>query len=78
MKLIFIHFGQPPSHLSANILDVCNRFPNIKVVLISDFSLVGMESFQNYSEKYLDISAYFDFLDPGQPYQLVSERASGS
>jgi hypothetical protein len=62
MKLVFVHFGQPPSHLSANILDVCNRFPQIKVVLISDFSLDGMQSFQNYSEKYLNISSHLDFF----------------
>jgi hypothetical protein len=62
MKLVFVHFGQPPSHLSANIVDVCRRFPQIKVVLISDFSLDGMESFQNYSEKYMDISKYLDFF----------------
>ena len=62
MKLVFVHFGLLPSHLSANILDVCRRFPHIEVVLISDFSVDGMESYQNYSQKYLDISNYLDFF----------------
>lgn len=62
MILVFIHFGQPPSHLSANLVDICNRFPHLNVVLISDFSLAGMSSFKNYSEKILDITDYVNFF----------------
>jgi hypothetical protein len=60
--LVFIHFGHPPSHLSANIVDVCTRFPHLKVVLISDFSLPGMDSLQNYSEKYFNVADYMNFF----------------
>ena len=62
MKLVFVHFGQPPSHLSANILDVCNRFPHIDVVLISDFSVDGMESHQNFSQKYFVFGGVINLL----------------
>lgn len=62
MKLVFVHFGKLPSHLSANVRDVCRRFPHIEVILISDFSVEGMDSYENYSEKYLDISNHLDFF----------------
>jgi len=71
MKLVFIHFGEPPSHLVANILDVCQRFPDKEVVLVADFSIKELILLRNYSEEFVDTSRVLNFFQGSSSLPLA-------
>lgn len=63
MKLVFVHFGEPPPHLVKNIIDVCQKFPDKEVILVADFSIKKQIEMRNYSEELVDISSILNFFE---------------